>query len=83
MTGSSTHSRMLSHRSVQPMLSIRGDSGNRPGQSAGQHVIESPEELRRCLAKALDFPGQRRVCGDCHLCPAGVVRMVRVDSATE
>ncbi|MCB1862126.1 MAG: hypothetical protein KDI47_10410 [Gammaproteobacteria bacterium] len=47
-----------------------------------RHVIEPPEELRRSLAKALDFPGQRRVCGDRHLCPAGVVRMVRVDSAT-
>ena len=65
------------------LFSARGDSGNCHGQSAGQHVIEPPEELRRSLAKALDFPGQRRVCGDRHLCPAGVVRMVRIDSATE
>ena len=39
-------------------------------------IIKPPAELRHRLLKALDFVAERRICGNQHLCPTEVVRVV-------
>jgi len=44
-------------------------------------IIEPPDELRHRLTKALGFVAERRLCGNQHLCPTEVVRVVEEAAA--
>ena len=45
-------------------------------------IIEPSEDLRHRLTDTLGFVAERRVCGNRHLCPTEVVRVVKEVEAT-